>query len=570
MKYKQHILLGLLIIVLMLVVSDAGLTGLSEASSPPSPAMPSAKDAEQLDSNKMAESQIHASSFPDSTGANPDLAAPRASNTVAAPTDYQLFQGTVLYDTHCASHDDYYGYMVRVDNIVSGNDINVGDEVVVVTDRDLGFCYALSGRVDAAAGDYVEVSGPWLYNQACYDKYIDVCGNQDAYILKQTAPPDFVIDRLYVIPSSPGGMEESNVFIHIRNNGEDYSPVFGTFDLQLRIALYPDENLTWIYEGALPSLSTGQESIFQVTDFLFFYEGDLELEACVFADDPEQDTTNNCNQVAVTTTDGPVFFTECTLMFLTALDAFIEITPLEDPFEIYREATSLMTIGRAELIASCDSGQEACYRSVAFYTADVVIFLARQLAESTILEVISFTSKLVDHFFQSAACGDEIFRTQRLFMEAWNREGMEVNSVASMSPIYTRVTDSQGRTSGFLDDGTIINQIPDAEIIDDSGHGHRAIVYPGHDTELIEVKGFESGTFDLMFSVSRPDPEILSLKYGNVAVSALSFGYIDMTANEFLLRLDFDGDGTIDQTIEPIEEIHTPITYQSLLPMIVR
>jgi len=164
----------------------------------------------------------------------------------------------------------------------------------------------------------------------------------------------------------------------------------------------------------------------------------------------------------------------------------------------------------------------------------------------------------------SINCGDKLADFLRASIEESQHRGVAVNGIVARSPIYIRAVDSSGRRAGFLNDGTIVTEIPDAEVAQ-IGEA-KVVLYSGEDTAEIEIKGTGSGTFDLIISISMTGPEAHTIVYNDVAVFTTTVGTIDVSSGQYTLTIDDNNDGTTDRNIQPNEEVRIHF-YSVYLPL---
>ena len=131
-----------------------------------------------------------------------------------------------------------------------------------------------------------------------------------------------------------------------------------------------------------------------------------------------------------------------------------------------------------------------------------------------------------------------------------NAKGAKVNVAFAESPIYIMVSNNNSQRVGFLDNGSIVNEIPDAEVMQ-ADDGRKAVLYPGQNTTSVTVTGSGAGYFDLSLAMGKTDGFTHNVKYRNVSVVTDTVGTIDATNMAYILRIDDNGDGAIDRTIEP-------------------
>jgi PKD repeat protein len=119
------------------------------------------------------------------------------------------------------------------------------------------------------------------------------------------------------------------------------------------------------------------------------------------------------------------------------------------------------------------------------------------------------------------------------------------------SPVDIIVTDQDGNYAGPVEDGTLVNNIPNADynIIGE----HKSIYLPDDEGQIysIQLKGTGNGTFTLKIDDINNSGTVGSEIFPNIPVSTKLAGNLQEQNNRSVLRLDTNGDGTFDQTLTP-------------------
>ncbi|MBU7046538.1 MAG: SHOCT domain-containing protein [Theionarchaea archaeon] len=134
------------------------------------------------------------------------------------------------------------------------------------------------------------------------------------------------------------------------------------------------------------------------------------------------------------------------------------------------------------------------------------------------------------------------------------------------SPAHMLITDKNGRNIGFLGD-KFINEIPDAYalISDEYEYYH----LPLGDYSIV-ITAFDDGEIDFDVIVNR-NGEATYVSYREKSVTHSTKAYSDLTGGEkYELRIDEDGDGSIDKIIAPdeVSEFKNMKELYSYLPYI--
>jgi hypothetical protein len=375
-----------------------------------------------------------------------------------------------------------------------------------------------------------------------------------------------VLEDLSVSPSELETMESAGIFLGVRNIGQPYtSKKDGVHaEVTLRDTSSGTEYL-WVFPGTMEDLDTNEWTALDIHPFVFYDAAIDEVQVCIRSDEAETNPQNNCNTVNVTLTEAAKPWQSCIGMLISVADTLLDATPAKQIKQGAKLIARLFTLQIPGMIIACSAGAEQCADAVTAFLVDSAISLARLIGDTTALKILSVGHSAIQTFKDSLGCGDYMGTSLRAWNENANHRGVKVNAVAVRSPAYVRVVDSSGRRAGFLDDGSIVSEIPYADAF--QLDGEKFILYPGDDTAMVELKGTGTGTFDLIVSLSRPGSRIVSMEFLGVPVTAATRGKIDATGTDYSLALDDNGDGTADRTVQP-DEITEEEIHQVRLPSV--
>jgi len=202
--------------------------------------------------------------------------------------------------------------------------------------------------------------------------------------------------------------------------------------------------------------------------------------------------------------------------------------------------------------------------------------------------LIGFFAGLTDSALDLGECFWYILNLIRDLISSCTTAGIPLNVAFTESPVYVLVTNSSGQRAGFLDDGTIVQEIEGAQVL--SQDGVKFVFYPGSDTDTVRVKGTATGTYDLSLLLSIGEGGVVeeglygfegnSVESGDVVAFAVAdIPITDVAVHEYTgdwaafaqdgsgvtRRIDSDGDGTFEQTIE-IQAPMASFTYSPESP----
>ncbi len=402
------------------------------------------------------------------------------------------------------------------------------------------------GDVDILGGDYYGGEVAWWESNAA------------------SAWPDFALESLTVSPSPLETMENAAIFLDIRNVGWPSQKSGVRAEVTLRDADTGTEYLL-IFPGTLEALDTNESSPLDIHPFVFYDSAIDQVRVCIRSDEAESNPQNNCKAVDVVLSEPAQPWQGCIGSLIAIADALLDATPAKQVNEGAKLITHIFALQIPGIIAACTAGDEPCADSVTAFLVDSAIGLARLAGDATALKVLSVGHSAMQAFKDSLACGDYLGMSLRAWNENARHRNVKVNAVAARSPAYVRVVDSSGRRAGFLDDGSIVSEIPDADAF--QLDGEKYILYPGDDTASVELKGTAIGTVGLIVSLARPDDRTITAEYRAVPVTATTRGSLSASTEDYTLRLDDNGDGTADRSVGP-DEIAEERIYRVRLPSV--
>ena len=119
------------------------------------------------------------------------------------------------------------------------------------------------------------------------------------------------------------------------------------------------------------------------------------------------------------------------------------------------------------------------------------------------------------------------------------------------SPVSIDVVDQDGNHSGLIEDGSIENSIPGADY--EIWGEHKYVFLPTDDNQQysIDLQGTGNGTFTLQDETIQADEPTQTQSFIDVPVTTLLKGNVKLSQTGITLNLDNNGDGLIDQTLQP-------------------
>lgn len=446
---------------------------------------------------------------------------------------------------------------VYIEEVISGPS---KDGQIDVYSPDFSACEGLRDP-NVAEGDRVEVCGQYPGEWPRVSA-IDVCP-LSVYYIKEIPQRDVDLALTQVsISSAPATAgEEVDLELAIKNVGsETYLAPTGYYEVQLSLDgrdqfWCSTKPTSWLDKTSLcepislSALRPGDIDSIRIEDFLFaiWSPGQKTIEAQFVPLDYDTNSENNAREITVTFLENPDPFQYCFGRAWAVFYDFYAAGGMED-------SEKAVLTSALKAMAECAASNADC-----FYEE-----LARALLE---LPVIAPLVSLAEAFEAIPVCWHAVWDFISNLIEALFRQGQDLNMVGIESPAYVRVRTTEGKWVGFLDDGSIVNEIEHATVSEIGGK--KLILYPGQNTAEIYVRGTGYGILNLKLALSNQNASMDSVTYLNVSANPEMRAWIDTRSHNYSMQVDTNGDGRTDYTKEP-DDMTTLWRYVAFLPLVVR
>ena len=506
-----------------------------------------------------------------------------SSPTATTYDDFWATTGTTYYywvkacNTYgCSDYSSYNtGYRAGsppgIPTGVAATNSTYTDKIRVTWNSVSGATFYEVYRADSAGGSKTKRSSP---TGTTYDDLSATAGKTYYYWVKacntygcsdfsqydtglMAAMLDLSISGLRMEPAQPRAMDEVvHLIFTITNNGNiGFSPARDGLTLTAKLLKGSDyrasfdADLNENVSGLLPGSST----VVVVT--FFIYSPDINaLELQLTTDVTESDLSNNVARLSpISVLPAESTVTACYGLLGDAMIAYLMAHGIE--------GTELATVGKetavwaAKLSEYVRAGdlEQASEVSIDWLKSLLIIAIGELNPLDIVIDVLHL---LFVSIKESLECGDALanfFLSAEWELEYWLSElGESLNVVLVESPIYVRVKNDAGQHIGFNPDGSIVNEIGGARVSHTSG-GEKLITYPGHGTALVEIFGYDSGTFNLELTLVNADRSMDVVRYTNVPVTQHTTGVVDAQGSGYILELDDDGNGSVDRVVAPTD-----------------
>ncbi len=197
----------------------------------------------------------------------------------------------------------------------------------------------------------------------------------------------------------------------------------------------------------------------------------------------------------------------CTGALAKGLNLLAEV-PLPQAAQVETTNLYLEHLERLEICGdnpTCQAEAQASFEQATFKSAANLggeylqnyAFISDLLSKMPGLRLAAHVKKVVDLGLDPIKCGHVIADFLKQALHSANQESgaRMVNGFLTASPVYPLVTTADGLQTGFLPDGSLVEQIPDAAAVQLGEE--RLVLVPADLSSSLAVSGYASGTMDL-------------------------------------------------------------------------
>jgi alpha-tubulin suppressor-like RCC1 family protein len=380
---------------------------------------------------------------------------------------------------------------------------------------------------------------------------------------------DFKIEYLNWSPPTPIAMEQSTLYITLKNDGTvAYVPTTGQYDINIKmIDTHKTPNKYWIYRrsgSGLPLMNpAGTQDI--ILEFWFTRPEQDLIEVTLIPSDGDDFPANNTITKNITISPPKNSMLDCLSVVLDIILAYTKSIGVD--LDVITEISLSFTVTLTKIgAASMNNDWGQAWDAVGTFLVKSAITIGNKYL-NPFTWIKDWLFKFLFGAWDAIQCGFALSDFFTLITDKANSEGMDMNTAYAESPIYVLIENNSNQRAGFLNDGSIITEIPGSDAAQTS-NGKKLVIYPGQDTKTVTLKGTGTGTFDLTLAIGKADSTTHNIKYRNVPITANAVGIIDAQSTLYLIKIDDNGDGNPDRTITPNEIIvkwpgiaYLPIAY---------
>jgi hypothetical protein len=186
-----------------------------------------------------------------------------------------------------------------------------------------------------------------------------------------------------------------------------------------------------------------------------------------------------------------------------------------------------------------------------------------KIAGQTVISTLLSSVKAGFDEFNNRGCGEalpDIWSVFKDFMKGMvsgiKDLGYKIWSFSVGCPVNVEVVDAQGNAIYVTSTGVVLNTIPDSEgfIVNDGTEDPiKSALIIGNGPYTVNLYGTSNGTGSVHLIQPKSDGSLISINYDDIPFTALTKGSINISeeTNNYVLMIDYDGDGTMDQAKQP-------------------
>lgn len=396
----------------------------------------------------------------------------------------------------------------------------------------------------------------------------------------QTGDVDLDVVNVAPDPSVPDAREDFSVVFSVRNKSRNtrYDPGSGHYEVEVKIIPRLEDGWTLPFNSrdqvsaqhlepeklpSIPPLESVQIKVSGLAFPLGFDDGDLQVK--LVPESKDINPENNMRSGPLSISGTSIGVEQCTMAFVKFFIG--KLLKLAELGKIPTAVIGGLVDKSLDVARNIDI---QCQNLGGYASPECISFAVDELASITnglslsppqLSELLSGVIKLLSPPIREAS-GCFLWATQvtlnlmeKLSTTSAMLNGVTLNSASQIPsvppahiPAHILITNSKGQQVGVLEDGTVIQEIPGARVVDQDIL--EFLFYPGNDTTNLRVDGFGEGVFNLQYILAVGNSSVKAA-YRNVSSTANMVATIDTGDGRFIMAIDEDGDGTVDQTKVP-------------------
>ncbi|MFN8489879.1 MAG: Calx-beta domain-containing protein [Caldilineaceae bacterium] len=390
---------------------------------------------------------------------------------------------------------------------------------------------------------------------------VDCSGAADVRItdftLADQAPANFpTTEQTHVL-------KQNTLWIRVTNNGQTaFNPTGGAGQYELQVVLKKrGEKLEQLEEQIylpgefLPGLQPNESRNLRIGElFLFTQVQDGELEIFL-KPDSSLNLPNSILTKTIRVDDHPDSYFRCAV---TVAKPIIFVAKLYFPqFKVALEAADL-----ANRILKCGVDGVCLAKQCSIWAIGLGTGYFKDARD-----VLKMLADVLVAMGEPPPCIKVSDLVNAWLHEAF-RSRLGINGIVTESPVYPLMTNKAGQRTGFLNNGQIVEEIPNSRAVQVGEK--RIILYSGENDFEIQIAGYAAGTMNLFATFAQKDGSGVTFSYKDVQVTQIMKATVTSIDQHAMLKIDTNGDGTFDQSLPADEVEYVFPANNSYMPLVIK
>lgn len=375
----------------------------------------------------------------------------------------------------------------------------------------------------------------------------EVCGLPDAQPVWRNS---LYVGSMRLEPSQPEALQEVTLVLAMQAEGSNLESAAYTVDVTFGED-FPYESVHYVFDSTEPisaahlSPLVPQQGNYELRisglRFPMTYSGSLVVTVQLKDTDMPSSTAQN---ISVSSSDQA--WRTCSGTFLKNLNSLAEVAL---PQQAQVKAT-ILTLDYQEKLEVCGDNPTCLSEALQSFEkesmqsgAELGFDFAKQFIQlDPRMKILEMAKHIVENGMDTIKCHQLFFELVKNGLHKANGQAGEANLVdgfMTASPVYPLVTTPDGLRTGFLADGTLVQEIPGSYAV--QMDEKRALLVPAALQSSLQISGYADGSMNLYAFLPQGGDESLNLTYEDVPVKSGAQMLLETDKQEMPLTITVAG-----------------------------
>lgn len=375
----------------------------------------------------------------------------------------------------------------------------------------------------------------------------EVCGLPDAQPVWRNS---LYVGSMRLEPAQPEALQEVTLVLAMQAEGSNLESAAYTVDVTFGED-FPYESVHYVFDSSEPisaahlSPLVPQQGNYELRvsglRFPMTYSGSLVVS--IQLKDTEMPSSTAMN-ISVSSSDQA--WRTCGGTFLKNLNALAEV-PLPQQAQV---KATILTLDYQEKLEVCGDNPTCLSEALQSFEeesmqsgAELGLDFAKQFIQlDPRMKILEMAKHVIENGMDTIKCSQLFFELVKNGLHQANGQAGEANLVdgfMTASPVYPLVTTPDGLRTGFLADGTMVQEIPGSYAVQmDEKH---ALLVPVGLQSSLQISGYADGSMNLYAFLPQGGDESLNLTYEDVPVKSGAQMLLETDKQEMPLTITVEG-----------------------------